>query len=172
MKGKAKIGLSMLVRMLYVNVGVTTCVKAEVVVRLQWRCIHSLPQVGQNTLRSHISHDYELHKKKKRPATGGREPPTQITVSSRLTRRSLLTFAPLVSLHYVFIHCKQLVDSAGLQRGNTVSYDTEYVRKYKAFNCTVTSSGGGGDEGWSGVDVAVPESQQEIVKAVHLTPQV
>ena len=53
-----------------------------------------------------------------------------------------------------------------------MSYDTEYVRKYKAFNCTVTSSGGGGDEGWSGVDMAVPESQQEIVKAVHLTPQV
>ena len=35
--------------------------------------------------------------------------------------------------------------------GNTVSYETEHVRKRKAPNCTVTSSGGG-DDGWSGVE--------------------
>ena len=52
----------------------------------------------------------------------------------------------------VFIHGEQSVDRDGLQQGNTVSYDTEYVRKCKASNCTVTSSGGGGGGGWSGVE--------------------
>ena len=36
--------------------------------------------------------------------------------------------------------------------GNTVSYETENVRKRKTSNCAVTSSGGGGDDGWSGVE--------------------
>ena len=47
----------------------------------------------------------------------------------------------------MFIHCKQLVDTEGLQQGITVSHDTKYFRKYRASNCTVTSSGGGGDDG-------------------------
>ena len=48
-----------------------------------------------------------------------------------------------------------------------MSYDTEYDDRkgqYWADNCTVTSSGGAGGAGWSGVDVAAPQSQQEFVK--------
>ena len=59
---------------------------------------------------------------------------------------------------FVFIHCKQLVDTEVL----------ENVRNYKASNCTVTPSGGGG---WSGEDVAAHQSQQKFADTVHLTPQ-
>ena len=67
----------------------------------------------------------------------------------------------------VFIHCNQLVDTEGLQQGSAVSHGAEYARK----NTVTPSGGGGGDDGWSGVDVAAPQSQREIVKAVHLKPQ-
>ena len=61
-----------------------------------------------------------------------------------------------------------------LQQGDTVSYDTEYddrKGKYSAIRCTVTSSGVGGGGGWSGVDVAAPQSQQEFMDncAAHTT---
>ena len=70
----------------------------------------------------------------------------------------------------MFTHCNQLVATEGLQQGDTVSYDTECDNregKCNAVSRTVTSSSGG----WSGVDVPVPQPQQKIEKAVHLTPQ-
>ena len=74
----------------------------------------------------------------------------------------------------VSIHCKQLSETEELQEGDTVSYDTEHddrKGKDRSFNCTVTSSGGGGGGGLSGVDVAAPQSHQEIEGTVHLTTQ-
>ena len=53
----------------------------------------------------------------------------------------------------VFIHRTQLADAEALEQGETVSFDKEYddrKGKYKASNCTVTSSGGGGGGGWGG----------------------
>ena len=55
-----------------------------------------------------------------------------------------------------------------------MSHRTEYddrKRKHRGFNCIVTSSGVGGGDGWSGVDVGAPQSQQEFMETVQLTPQ-
>ena len=55
-----------------------------------------------------------------------------------------------------------------------MSYDTEYDDRkgtYRTVHCIVTSSGGRGGGGWSGVDVAAPRSQQEFMETVQLTPK-
>ena len=66
-------------------------------------------------------------------------------------------------------HRRSSIAPRGRKRVTPVSYDTEYVSKCKGSKCTVTCSCGGGDDGWSGVDVATSQSHQEILKAVHLT---
>ena len=63
----------------------------------------------------------------------------------------------------VFIHCKQQVETEGLQQGHTVSHDTEYVGKYRASNCIVASSGWRGGEKHRTVDVASPQTREWIV---------
>lgn len=57
----------------------------------------------------------------------------------------------------IFIHKNQLVDCEVLHEGDAVAFDKEYNErqgKYKASNCTVTSSAGGaggcGGDSWGG----------------------
>ena len=56
----------------------------------------------------------------------------------------------------MYIHRTSLVDTEGVQQGDTVSCDMEYDNrkgKCNTVNCTVTSSGGGGNHDDGGDDV-------------------
>ena len=68
----------------------------------------------------------------------------------------------------MFIHCKQLVDTEGLQQGSTVSYDTEYVRNRTVMQLVNVASPQSRE--WT-MDVPVRQAHDATVDAIMPSPR-